>query len=184
MNKRTIPKQFGLFKSVLAEVIYGEQTVTLANVHLQPFPGLDENPGITDVLKALGKTEPIRVREMELILGKLPAEGAVIILGDFNSFSIMAAPSLLRNEGYVDSFASAHKTPDDVEHITWRWPAPTKEKADPPSGRIDYIWHSPALKTQSSRVLRAGPSDHFPVASELCLAAPATRPATQPTTAP
>jgi endonuclease/exonuclease/phosphatase family metal-dependent hydrolase len=120
------------------------------------------------------KAEEVRTREIQFIFKSVKPDMATIVLGDFNSFSNMFAIEFVTGKKYIDSFASMTLVPD--LHPTWHWPKANNSEKEW-TFRMDYILHTPDIQTTMSRVIVAGPSDHYPVVSEL-------RWSTKPTTAP
>lgn len=145
---------------------------TLVDVRLGSRPN---DAGLSDVLKGFAQSEDIRQREIGYFTSKLPADAPAVILGDLNSLPSFLAPQLLAAKGYTDSYASAN--PDKKFQQTWEGGRGDQKWRV----RIDYIYHTAHLVTRNSRVIEAGPSDHFPMLSRLALAPiSASRPASHP----
>ncbi|HET6429467.1 MAG TPA: endonuclease/exonuclease/phosphatase family protein [Phycisphaerae bacterium] len=157
-----VPRKHGWFGMHTAEVTLGGQKVFLANLHLVPV-----NPRQGESLVGtFFRSESIRANEITWFSRQLPAKGPVILVGDLNSRSDLYAPQYLRSLGYTDSFAAVTETPD--RHTTWRW----RYKGIDWQFRIDYIFHSPQLRTLASRVVPSDGSDHNLVCSTLAWAPP------------
>ncbi|HUG92122.1 MAG TPA: endonuclease/exonuclease/phosphatase family protein, partial [Planctomycetaceae bacterium] len=156
---RFVPPQRGLFGFVVARAGLGEREIQIVNVHLQPF-SFSAHGGIRAVLARSSAVEETHVREIEKVLAEIDSALPAVIAGDFNSLSWFAAPSRLRQRGYVDSFAEA--LPDPDEHPTWRWPVGEDEL----KLRIDYIFRDARLRTRASRIIHNGASDHGLLVSE------------------
>lgn len=92
---------------------------------------------------------------------ELDPDESMLIVGDFNSYGSDAAPDWLLGHGYIDSFASRIEDADEVRThhfnavgVDW-------------SQRIDFIFHTPDLRTRDSRIVAGMPSDHDVVISTL-----------------
>ena len=153
----------GLFGSCLLELDHMGGAVQVVNVHLQPviFDRQRGENGLLAVKDALLDAEAVHKKEIEHILPHLETDRPSIIVGDFNSLSSFQSPTILRERGYVDSFASVTANADT--HPTWHWPT----KLGNVSLRIDYIFHSPHWQTAESRVVATEGSDHYLVVSTL-----------------
>jgi len=156
---RFVEARHGLFRAWLVETKLGGREVQLAGVHLMPLAARSES--LAEVWRAFGEMEEIHAKEIRLIWEGLDRERPVIVLGDLNSSAHLAAPKFLAARGLVASFAAVTKNPDS--HITWRWPVGRGEI----KLRIDYIFHSPELRTLKSRIIASAASDHRPVVSRL-----------------
>lgn len=134
----------------------------VANIHL-PTPRVGQMKTVGSALEVFQRAGAAQEREIQRLWNFLQvtnsAREAVIICGDFNSFSFGPAQAFLKEKGFKDSFAEV--TPDADTHPTWFW----RERGGAHRYRIDYIFHSGALKTVSSRIETRGSSDHFPVES-------------------
>lgn len=99
----------------------------------------------------------IRVRQAHYIAAHLAAaEGCFVLAGDLNAPP--GAPELAPLLGHRDLRLCGR--PHDPTHRLMRQ-------------RLDYVFAGPSFREVHSRVLRAGPSDHFPVLASLCREAPA-----------
>lgn len=76
----------------------------------------------------------------------------------------MVAPRRLAERGFSDSFATVTKRPDDCP--TWSG----AYGAMPLSARIDYIFHTPDMRTTASRIVNGEGSEHSLVVSTLAWA--------------
>ena len=143
-----------------AEVTLGGTRLEVVNVHLAT-PQLGHLQSLPAVMTAFQQAEELHAREIARIHALLTHARPGIVLGDFNSFSFFNAPTWLAQRGWVDSFASVTENADqrgtwDFRHADNRW-----------SFRIDFIFHSPDLRTLNSRILSSPASDHYPVVSRL-----------------
>lgn len=156
------PPDKGFFGFYSATCRVGETTVRLINVHLTPFL-IRPQMGITGTLAEIQGTEDIHAAEMNAIVQSFDVGQPVIVGGDFNSFSTLAAPSRFVKLGLVDSFAATHPNPD--AYPTWNGAVDSVNLRL----RLDYLFHTRRFKTVRSEIIEQGGSDHFPVVSELRL---------------
>jgi endonuclease/exonuclease/phosphatase family metal-dependent hydrolase len=141
-------------------VTLGGQAVQVANVHLisyLPRPAKD----LKDLLTCLWRTGGIQHREMSRLHEALSREMPVIVAGDFNNTADLGGPAYLKAHGFIDSLASV--ADDPAKHVTWH-----RRYGDLDCHfRLDYIFHTAAIKTNSSRVIRTVGSDHYVLVSTL-----------------
>lgn len=168
----------GYFGWYVTEIAHAGRQIVLFNTHLMPtLPR--KGMGLTEFMSLWQQTEQIRSREIAAIIAQLPKQKPVIVLGDFNSLPAMTAPCRLKACGLVDSFAAVHKDADS--HPTWHWKLGNGEW----KLRLDYIYHSTGLATESSRIISTDASDHSLIVSRVSYKALAsTAPATAPARAP
>jgi endonuclease/exonuclease/phosphatase family metal-dependent hydrolase len=159
-NLKFVKPAHGLFGAWIGEVKWNGHAVQFANVHLQPL-FLDENKGLLAAWEAFRQVEETHAREIEQIYQNLSPRLPILVAGDFNSMSHLAAPQFLVRKGLVDSFASVTAEPEG--HPTWRWPTRRLNL----SGRIDYIFHTRRLRTAGSQVVESEASDHHLLVSRL-----------------
>lgn len=163
IREEFVPAEHGLFGASVIEVQDADLRVQLVSVHLQPI--LLSKPknltGLLEVLAAFQAAETTHLQEISSILKHVRTDVPAVLLGDFNSGATFEAPKLSTQHGLIDSFAAVNAEPE--LHPTWRWPLKTGEI----SLRIDYIFHSTALRTTASRVIQSQGSDHWLVVSEL-----------------
>jgi len=183
-----LPRTAGYFGTWLCRVRLGGRQIQIANVHLRPTipPG---EAKLKELWKLLVRTERIRLREIAALHKQLSKTLPVIVAGDFNAPPMLPSAAFLTERGFTDSFASGNE--DAPRHSTWWWR----------SGdvvwrfRLDYIFHSRQMRTQSSQILPSNASDHYLVVSRLswvpkprcapaATRASASRPQQYPTAAP
>lgn len=163
MREQFLPAKHGLFGTAMVEISHADQALQIICVHLQPIvlPRARGAGNVLGVLGAFEAAEEIHGAEMTDILNHVHAEGPTILAGDFNSCSTFQAPTLAKEHGLVDSFASLHENAD--EHPTWHWPTQIGQA----KLRIDYIFHSADFRTVHSEVLKTEGSDHYLLVSDL-----------------
>jgi endonuclease/exonuclease/phosphatase (EEP) superfamily protein YafD len=148
---------FGFYECT---VKFGEQSVQVVGVHLQPVVPTN-GEGVGGLAKLLVASEKVRAEQGRHLLEILSTDRPVVALGDYNCQTFMAACRSLADKGYIDSFAAVNEEPD--KQISWHW----KYKGIEYRFRIDHIFHSPHWRTLSSRIEPQGPSDHYPIVSRL-----------------
>ncbi|MCX6905350.1 MAG: endonuclease/exonuclease/phosphatase family protein [Verrucomicrobia bacterium] len=149
----------------LAQVSLGGSNVQVASVHLAT-PRPRDMASWSSIFLAFQTAEETHTKEMARINAQLSSRLPVILLGDFNSFSFSVAPQFLIGHRYVDSFASVTTNAD--QQGTWR----LHPNGNEPALRIDFIFHSPHIRTLESRIIQSKASDHLPVVSKLSWRAP------------
>jgi endonuclease/exonuclease/phosphatase family metal-dependent hydrolase len=82
-------------------------------------------------------------------------QARTVLLGDLNAEPDAPEMNILRRAGLLDPMAGLEPPPRHT------WPS------DDPTVRIDYIWTSPDLTTDSPHVLATTASDHMPVVGEI-----------------
>jgi len=142
-----------------ALVDVGGQLVHVVNVHLNPC-GFARG-GLQGIAKGMRQMESIHREEIADIYRNLNPSSPTLVMGDFNSLSDLAAPTWLKEHGFVDSFASVQPYPDVFKTMFFRW------RGVEMGIRIDFIFHTPHFKTEGSRVVRKGGSDHALVLSRM-----------------
>ena len=173
-----LPRKHGCFGTWIAEAKLAGKTVQLANVHLYPtIPRKGDK--LLDILKLISATEDLRTREIARICGKAWRKRPVILLGDFNSPPYLRVRRYILDRNYTDSFAAV--APNGPRSHTWR----TNWRGTVWKQTLDYIYHSPHIRTLASRVIASDASDHNLLLSELTWAPErAAGAATQPAGAP
>ncbi len=167
-NHRLVPRKDGTQEAPLAEAVLGGKAVQLVNIHLHPTT-LPPDADLAKAAAALEKAEALRDREIKYFLDNASRKLPLIMPGDYNSFPDQKAPTFLTGKGFVDSYGSVNKDAGE----TWRGAYAGQAF----TFRIDYIFHSPQIRTIKSEVIKKGPSDHYMVVSELEFVPPATAPA-------
>lgn len=152
----------GLFGTLTAKINVSGQMIQLVNVHLTPFT-IRRGSNALQAFRAVSAVEVQHKNEIERIRTRVDAQRPVLVCGDFNSLAGFIAPTTLTSDGFVDSLASVHETPD--AHPTWKWP-PMNPKI---RFRIDYIFHSKHFTTTESAVVSNPRSDHSLLVSRLRL---------------
>jgi endonuclease/exonuclease/phosphatase (EEP) superfamily protein YafD len=168
-NAKWLPPKFGWFGTWLFEVELAGRIAMVANVHLMPT--VPDNSG-RKFLKILMEMEDVRQQEVRHIHANLPKGKPALLLGDFNSVSVLGSMRFLRMRGFIDSVAAVTDEPERI--ITWHWKLGTVNY----QYRIDYIYHTADFRTFASRTLESGASDHLLLVSALQWA---TEPTTKPT---
>jgi endonuclease/exonuclease/phosphatase family metal-dependent hydrolase len=169
-----LPRTAGYFGTWLCQVKLGGRQVQIANVHLQPtLP--PRKADLRELWKRFVSTERTRLREIAALHKKLSKTLPVIVAGDFNAPPMLPTAAFLTERGFTDSFASV--TEDAARYHTWHWHWQGVHWRQ----RLDYIFHSKHMRTQSSRILPSSASDHYLVVSRLCWAPKA---GASPTTTP
>ena len=144
----------------ITEVTLGGTNVQVASVHLAT-PRSPPLRSLAGLMTAAETVESLHAQEIVRIHQRLTRQGPVIVLGDFNSLSFFSAPRFLVERGFVDSLASV--TTNAEEHGTW----PYLPREPGLRFRIDFIFHTPNLRTLECHVLPSWASDHAPVVSRL-----------------
>ncbi|MHC4886449.1 MAG: endonuclease/exonuclease/phosphatase family protein [Planctomycetota bacterium] len=156
------PPKHGLFGHTTCEIRFQKRWIRVINIHLQPI--LPKGKASTwELAKLFLETEQIRRKEIDAILKGEDCAEPTLVLGDLNSIVGQSAPTLLKARGLIDSYAAV--TPQAHLHTTWHWTYEGREYRY----RIDYIFHSPHLKTVKSRIIPCKAGDHYPVVSKLSL---------------
>ncbi|MBN2505070.1 MAG: endonuclease/exonuclease/phosphatase family protein [Verrucomicrobia bacterium] len=146
----------------IVDALWRDTPVRVANVHLAT-PQVGRPESLSALMAAFEKAEALHAREIARIHSRLSNATPALVLGDFNSFSFFQAPTFLARRGWVDSFASV--TPNADQHGTWEY----RRGGGRWRFRIDYIFHTPDLRTVHSRIPHSPASDHQPVVSRLAV---------------
>jgi endonuclease/exonuclease/phosphatase family metal-dependent hydrolase len=160
-NVTFLEPEHGLFGTLICEVTLAGCNVRIISLHLEPIlPPRDSTA--RDIFKLSMKGEEVRKKQYSSIQKYLTDDLPTIVLGDFNSMSSQSVPTLLKEAGFVDSYAAVTKDPD--KSFTWQWNYRDMNL----QFRIDFIFHPKDLRTVKSDVLNeVAVSDHFPVVSVL-----------------
>ena len=160
-SEQFLDPAFGFFGTQIAVLDVAGQPVQLLNVHLQPaLPKRGDGP--LQIAQTVFAMERVRAQEMQRILDEHSAEIPALMLGDFNTLSILGVISTTHDAGFLDTAPQVIDSPD-TKHPTWHWRLPS----DTVRYRIDYILHSHHWQTTAHEVLYEGSSDHFPVLAAL-----------------
>lgn len=145
----------GWFPAWLVRVDVPGGPVQVLSVHLRP-PVSDEG----SFLSGYYETKPVRRREIERVAEYLRPieEMPALIVGDFNEDESGRAVAWLHERGYTDALREFDRSAQ-----TWRWRTSVGTLKD----RLDYVMYSPRLECYGAQVLRAGASDHYPIAAVL-----------------
>ncbi|MFC1479585.1 endonuclease/exonuclease/phosphatase family protein [Planctomycetota bacterium] len=155
-----VKAKHGPFGFLVGKTSINGKDISLVNLHLTPaFP--QKNAGLLGLIHLFQKVEAKHLNEIKHVFNESGSSGITLFMGDLNSASFMAAPQFLKNNGFIDSFASVHEKPDS--HHTWKWKINNREVRY----RIDYIFHPSHVKTVESSILRTDSSDHDLVVSTL-----------------
>lgn len=133
---------------VVADTAIGR--VQILNVHLRP--PLSEKGSVT-VSSYLG-TGGIRLAEIEQFAARLRPGLPTVVCGDFNESDSGGAVEWLVKRGMTDSLREF-----DRRTNTWAWQTSVMTLRN----RYDHVLYTKDLYCYSSRVIKAGASDHFPV---------------------
>jgi endonuclease/exonuclease/phosphatase (EEP) superfamily protein YafD len=145
---------------VFAALEIDGRALEVANLHLDPIKTWTLRYGLTLPWQLL-RQGAVHRRELAQVFGELPSGAGAIVVGDLNSYASDAAPDALRARGLVDGFDAVAE--NDEDGATHHFSIAGLRV----NGRIDFVFHTPDLRTLDSRVLRGGPSDHDPVVSTL-----------------
>lgn len=160
-SEHHLEPEFGFFGTQVATLDIGGQPVQLLNVHLQPaLPKRGDGP--LQIAQTVFAMERVRAQEIQRILAERAPELPALMLGDFNTLSILGVISTAHDAGFLDTAPQVLQNPD-TEHPTWHWRLPS----DTVRYRIDYILHSHHWQTTAHQVFYEGSSDHFPVVAAL-----------------
>jgi endonuclease/exonuclease/phosphatase family metal-dependent hydrolase len=159
-NPKYLEPQHGRFGTYFVDAKLAGRSVQFASIHLEPaIP--EDGDGFAEMLKLAQRMEKIHGDEIKRIHENLAKDKPVVLMGDFNSISSLSAPRFLKEKGFIDSFASVTENAD--KHPTWHW----KYNGIDWQFRLDHIYHSAALKTEESRIIRAEASDHSMLVSKV-----------------
>ena len=136
--------------AVVARTNLGD--VQFLNVHLRP-PKSDAGH-ITP--RSLYKAPEQHRQEIEYLHAKLRPDLPTIVLGDFNEDDRGSAVQFLRDKGFGHALREF-----DPTATTWHW----QKSVVRIESQYDHILYSASLRCYEAKVLREGPSDHYPVIS-------------------
>jgi endonuclease/exonuclease/phosphatase family metal-dependent hydrolase len=110
-----------------------------------------------------------------LRLADLAMEAApAVLLGDFNVVPNSGVYQRLLTRGLVDAFAESGKGPERTFPVRFaNTPRPLRGRTvslkTPPLVRLDYVWHTPDIRSVATWVGDDTGSDHLPVLSRLAI---------------
>jgi endonuclease/exonuclease/phosphatase (EEP) superfamily protein YafD len=145
---------------VLASVEVDGRMIQVANLHLDPVKVWTLRQKLALPWQLL-RQGAVHRRELTQVFDELPPGATAIVVGDLNSYAGNAAPSWLLDRGFIDSFSSVATSAADstTHHFTIAGLHLSR--------RIDFIFHTPDLRTLSSQIVTGGLSDHDLVVSTL-----------------
>ena len=124
--------------------------VLFISTHLQHI----NDPDVHDV-DPEGDLFEVHTAQIDAVLGEWGGREPAVLVGDFNARPDWRQIQALLAEGWVDSW-----------EVAGSGPGYTTNAADP-RYRIDYVFHTEDLTTQSAEVVESQASDHFAVLAEL-----------------
>ena len=122
--------------------------VQVLNVHLKP-PYSQRGGWVGGYFFTRGD----RKREIERFYSYCDPNIPLLVVGDFNDSPGGASVRYLKRRKMKNAVPQFDRTP------TWEW----QTRVAKLRRRMDHIMYSPQLEPVSARVIRTGPSDHFPV---------------------
>lgn len=125
--------------------------------------------------------EPETLRQLDRLARLVPDASPAVLLGDFNMTMRNPGYAGLVAAGLIDAFRAAGAGRGSTFPLrpghTRRVKHPVAWLPLPPLARIDYIWHTPDLRTVSSWVSPGAGSDHRPVFARIARGALDNEPA-------
>lgn len=117
---------------------------------------------------------PFALQRQLLRLADLALEASpAVLLGDFNVRPDTSIYARLRERGLLDAFAESGEGPERTFPVRLeRGPMMAGRKMrvkTPPLFRLDYIWHTPDIRSLATWVGGDTGSDHLPVLSRLAV---------------
>jgi endonuclease/exonuclease/phosphatase (EEP) superfamily protein YafD len=117
---------------------------------------------------------PFALQRQLLRLADLALESSpAVLVGDFNIRPDTSIYARLRERGLVDAFAASGTGPERTFPVRLeRGKAVAGRKVrvkTPPLFRIDYVWHTPDIRSVETRVGVDTGADHLPVLSRLAI---------------
>ena len=154
-------RKHGLFGAFSCRLNFKDEEIDILSVHLTPLIP-KRNMNIAEAMTSFRKTQKLHLKEMKTLV-QLKALQPKVVLGDFNSLSSQLAGKYLKSLTFKDSFLENHDALD--KSITWRW----NYNGIKLRYRIDHIFTSEHFKSIECKIYRKGPSDHYPIVSDLKL---------------
>lgn len=161
-------RQFAFY----TDLVIDSDTLRVYNIHLQSIKissddyelfnnnegGYDENTNrLKRVIRQLKRAYPARVMQAEAIIEHAAlSPHPVLICGDFNDPPVSFVYHLFQQD-FTDAFRGN------------QFGVGSTYAGKLPAGRIDYIFHSPELQSQSFRIQREVFSDHYAIETKLQL---------------
>jgi endonuclease/exonuclease/phosphatase family metal-dependent hydrolase len=120
---------------------------------------------------------PFALQRQLLRLADLALEASpAVLLGDFNVRPDTSIYARLRERGLVDAFSASGEGPERTFPVRLERGAPVGGRKmrvkTPPLFRLDYVWHTPDIRSLATWVGADTGSDHLPVLSRLAIPRP------------
>jgi endonuclease/exonuclease/phosphatase family metal-dependent hydrolase len=120
---------------------------------------------------------PFALQRQLLRLADLALEASpAVLLGDFNVRPDTSIYARLRERGLVDAFAESGEGPERTFPVRLerggRVAGRKVRVKTPPLFRLDYVWHTPDIRSLATWVGPDTGSDHLPVVSRLAVPRP------------
>lgn len=172
INSGTITEnEYGINRTIFADIVRGEDTIRVYNVHLRSF-GLQtedkiviQSPSVTkadeEATRKIGRklkhaftarSEQAKALRSHINSTQYP----VLVMGDFNDTPMSYSVNLI-GKGLKNTF----------QKKGWGWGVTHYEML--PLFQIDYIFCSPHFKIENFKIEKIKLSDHYPVWSDLTL---------------
>lgn len=176
----------------------GETVLEIASRRPDALVGVDVAGETLTMLVAHPRPPKLRGRSLDipfalqrqlLRLADLALEASpAVMLGDFNVRPDTTIYARLRERGMLDAFAESGEGPERTFPVRLeRGPAMAGRKMrvrTPALFRLDYIWHTPDIRSLATWVGGDTGSDHLPVLSRLAIPRTTVRDDGEPGTAP
>jgi endonuclease/exonuclease/phosphatase (EEP) superfamily protein YafD len=114
---------------------------------------------------------PFALQRQLLRLADLALEASpAVLVGDFNVRPDTTIYARLRERGLLDAFAESGEGPERTFPVRLERGARRKVRVKTPAlFRLDYIWHTPDIRSMATWVGGDTGSDHLPVVSRLAI---------------
>ncbi len=155
---KTSNKGYGI---ISGDILIDGHNVTIYSVHLDRIDPIKIKAQKIDIgwetalrfLKTELLEETVRSRSVdELIAWLNKSKSNIIIGGDFNTVP------------FSKTIRKMNQAFDDALWPSWNYLTTSYQKFPLPiAPRIDYLFHSPAIKCSNAVIIKAGPGDHYPV---------------------
>lgn len=147
----------------LVEVDLGDSVLTMLVGHPRP-PKLKG----TSLEISFGSHRQL-LRLADMAMAAWPA----VLLGDFNMRPDNTIYARMRERGLLDAFAESGEGADRTFPVRMAKATPVRGRQvrvkTPPLFRLDYIWHTPDIRSVATWVGDDTGSDHLPVVSRLAI---------------